>query len=194
MEELLRGALGVLVPVVEACGAAVIVVGALWAFVRFVVVGLRDRDARAFVPVRLTSAASSRWGRNSSWPATCCGRRRRDRPGGGDVTGTLHGAGVALAPLATAAALLAGLVALVATRRPAVALPVFLDLLVAAGLLRLVGEPGGQALATAASIILLRRLIGFGLRTGGRTWVATRPDGSSRVPDLRRLVRPAWRA
>ena len=54
MEELLGDALGVLVPVVEACGAAVIVVGALWAFVRFVVVGLRDRDARAFVPVRLT--------------------------------------------------------------------------------------------------------------------------------------------
>ncbi|SDY77901.1 Uncharacterized membrane protein [Geodermatophilus africanus] len=54
MEEVLRDALGVLVPVVEACGAAVIVVGALWAFVRFVVVGMRDRDARAFVPVRLT--------------------------------------------------------------------------------------------------------------------------------------------
>ncbi len=54
MEELLIEALGVLVPVVEACGAAVIVVGALWAFVRFVVVGLRERDAGAFVPVRLT--------------------------------------------------------------------------------------------------------------------------------------------
>ena len=54
MEELLKEALGVLIPVVEACGAAVILVGALWAFVRFVVVGLRDRDARAFVPVRLT--------------------------------------------------------------------------------------------------------------------------------------------
>ncbi len=54
MEELLIEVLGVLVPVVEACGAAVIVVGALWAFVRFVVVGLRERDAGAFVPVRLT--------------------------------------------------------------------------------------------------------------------------------------------
>ena len=54
MEELLVEALGVLVPVVEACGAAVIVVGALWAFVQFVVVGLRVRDAAAFVPVRLT--------------------------------------------------------------------------------------------------------------------------------------------
>ncbi len=55
MEELLIEALGVLVPVVEACGAAVIVVGALWAFVRFVVVGLRERDAGAFVPIRLTT-------------------------------------------------------------------------------------------------------------------------------------------
>jgi hypothetical protein len=104
-----------------------------------------------------------------------------------EVTGTL-------ALLVTAAALLAALVALAATRRPAAALPVFLDLLVAAGLLRLVGEPGGQALATAASIILLRRLIGFGLRTGGRTWASTRPDRPARGPDLRRLLRPAWRA
>jgi uncharacterized membrane protein len=54
VEELLVEAVGVLVPVVEACGAAVIVTGALWAFVRFVVVGLRDREAGAFVPVRLT--------------------------------------------------------------------------------------------------------------------------------------------
>ena len=102
----------------------------------------------------------------------------------GTVAGTL-------ALLVTAAALVAGLVALVATRRPAAALPVLLDLLVAAGLLRLVGQPSWQALATAAAVILLRRLIGFGLRTGGRTWAATRP---ARLPDLRRLVRPAWRA
>jgi uncharacterized membrane protein len=54
VEELLAEALGVLIPVVEACGAAVIVVGALWAFARFVVVGLRERNAGAFVPVRLT--------------------------------------------------------------------------------------------------------------------------------------------
>jgi hypothetical protein len=71
---------------------------------------------------------------------------------------------------------------------------VFLDLLVATGLLRLVGEPSWQALATAASIILLRRLIGFGLRTGGRTSASTRPDHPARVPDLRRLPRPAWHA
>ena len=110
------------------------------------------------------------------------------------MSAVVQGAGATLALLVTAAAPAAGLVALLATRRPAAALPVFLDLLVAAGLLRLVGEPSGQALATAAAILVLRRLIGFGLRTGGRTWASTRPDRPSRLPDLRRLVRPAWRA
>ena len=110
------------------------------------------------------------------------------------MSAVVHSAGATLALLVTAAALAAGLVALLATRRPAAALPVFLDLLVAAGLLRLVGEPSWQALATAAAILVLRRLIGFGLRTGGRTWASTRPDRPSRLPDLRRLVRPAWRA
>ena len=72
----------------------------------------------------------------------------------------------------------------------------FFDLLVAAGLLRLVGEPGGQTLAATAAIVLLRRLIGFGLRTGGRTWTSTRPGPArpgDRTPHLRRLLRPAWR-
>ena len=110
------------------------------------------------------------------------------------MSAAVQSAGATLALLVTAAALTAGLVALIATRRPAAALPVLLDLLVAAGLLRLVGEPSWQALATAAAILVLRRLIGFGLRTGGRTWASTRPDRPSRLPDLRRLVRPAWRA
>ena len=110
------------------------------------------------------------------------------------MSAVVHSAGATLALLVTAAALAAGLVVLGATRRPAAALPVLLDLLVAAGLLRLVGEPSWQALATAAAILVLRRLIGFGLRTGGRSWASTRPDRPSRLPDLRRLVRPAWRA
>jgi uncharacterized membrane protein len=54
MDELLRDTVAVLVMVVEACGAAVIIVGALWAFVRFVWAGVRRRDTTAFVPVRLT--------------------------------------------------------------------------------------------------------------------------------------------
>ena len=54
MEELLAEVVGVMVTVVEACGAVVIVVGAVWAFVRFVAVGLRRQGTSAFVPVRLT--------------------------------------------------------------------------------------------------------------------------------------------
>ncbi len=54
MEEVLADVVGVLVTVVEACGAAVILIGAVWAFARFVQVGLRRRDTSAFVPVRLT--------------------------------------------------------------------------------------------------------------------------------------------
>ncbi len=54
MEELLADAVSVLVTVVEACGAAVIIIGAVWSFARFIWVGLRRRDAGAFVPVRLT--------------------------------------------------------------------------------------------------------------------------------------------
>jgi len=54
VEELLQDVVNVLVSIVEACGAAVIIIGAVWAFIRFVWVGLRRRDTSAFVPVRLT--------------------------------------------------------------------------------------------------------------------------------------------
>ncbi len=54
MEELLADVVGVLVVVVEACGAVVILVGAVWAFARFVWVGVRRGGSAAFVPVRLT--------------------------------------------------------------------------------------------------------------------------------------------
>jgi uncharacterized membrane protein len=54
VEELLAEVVGVLVTVVEACGAAVILAGAVWAFARFVWVGVRGGGSRAFVPVRLT--------------------------------------------------------------------------------------------------------------------------------------------
>jgi uncharacterized membrane protein len=54
VEEVLVAVVGVLVTVVEACGAAVISIGAVWAFARFVWVGLRRGGTAAFVPVRLT--------------------------------------------------------------------------------------------------------------------------------------------
>ena len=54
MEELLADVVGVLVTVVEACGAAVILIGAVWASARSVWVGLRRGGTSAFVPVQLT--------------------------------------------------------------------------------------------------------------------------------------------
>jgi uncharacterized membrane protein len=49
----LMDAVDVLVRVVEATGAVVIFVGAVVAFSQFVIVGIRDRRTRSFVPVRL---------------------------------------------------------------------------------------------------------------------------------------------
>ncbi|SNY74107.1 DUF1622 domain-containing protein [Paractinoplanes atraurantiacus] len=52
-ERWLSEAVDLMVRLVEAAGALIIFVGAMVAFVRFVVVGLRERRAEAFVPVRL---------------------------------------------------------------------------------------------------------------------------------------------
>ncbi|WFE39825.1 DUF1622 domain-containing protein [Micromonospora sp. WMMD998] len=52
-EEWLSHSVDLLVRLVETAGALIIFVGAMTALVRFVVVGLRDRRTRAFVPVRL---------------------------------------------------------------------------------------------------------------------------------------------
>jgi hypothetical protein len=120
-------------------------------------------------------------------------------PGGTPLLAAVTGP-AALA--ATAAALAAGGLTLAVTRRPAAALGVLLDLLLAAGLLRLAGDPGWPAITTAAVVVLLRRLIGTGLRLGSRAWTG-RGGGPPGLP--RRLVgrlparlgedlvRPAWR-
>jgi hypothetical protein len=95
---------------------------------------------------------------------------------------------------AAGAALVAGALALAATRRPATALGVLLDLLLAAGLLRLTGDPSWHALATAAAIVLLRRLLGTGLRIGGRALSGLPAARRPRLPaGLGGLLRPAWR-
>lgn len=98
------------------------------------------------------------------------------------MTGVLEQVAGLLAGGIAAAALLAGAIALASTRRPAVALPVLLDLLLAAGLVRLAGDPGWAALLTAAAVVALRRLIGAGLRAGGRAWtVPGRPPTPRRT-------------
>jgi uncharacterized membrane protein len=52
-EEWLSSAVDLLVRLVEAAGALIIFVGAMVAFVRFVIAGLRERRTESFVPVRL---------------------------------------------------------------------------------------------------------------------------------------------
>lgn len=83
--------------------------------------------------------------------------------------------GLALA--VTGAGLVAAAVVLAATRRPLFALKVLLDLLLAAGLLRLTGDPDWTAILTAGAIVALRRLIGVGLRAGAPAWASGPPSG-----------------
>jgi hypothetical protein len=66
--------------------------------------------------------------------------------------------------LVTGAALLAAAVVLATTRQVRQALPVLLDLLTAAGLLRLAGTPSWTALLVTATIIALRHLLAGALR------------------------------
>ncbi|OMQ14318.1 hypothetical protein A7K94_0217495 [Modestobacter sp. VKM Ac-2676] len=98
--------------------------------------------------------------------------------------------------LLSAFALVAGALTLAATRRPALALGVLLDLLLAAGLLRLAGEPDWQGIATTAAIVLLRHLASAGLRFGGRSWTRgkARSPRTSAPDHLARLLRPTWRS
>ena len=69
----------------------------------------------------------------------------------------------AVAAQASALCVLAGLVAgaavLVSVRQPTVALAVALELWTAAGLLRLTGAPTIEAVATAAGVLVVRRLV-----------------------------------
>jgi hypothetical protein len=71
----------------------------------------------------------------------------------------------AAALLTIAAAILAATVVLLRTGSLRQALPVLLDLLTAAGLLRLIATPTWGALAVTAIVIALRRLVTSGIRT-----------------------------
>jgi hypothetical protein len=71
----------------------------------------------------------------------------------------------AAALLVVAAAILAAALALLRTRSLRLALPVLLDLLTAAGLLRLAVTPTWGVLVVTAIVIGLRRLVTAGIRT-----------------------------
>ncbi|MBM7495239.1 hypothetical protein JOD64_006461 [Micromonospora luteifusca] len=70
-----------------------------------------------------------------------------------------------LTTVVTALALVVGVVIALTTVALRAAVRVLLDLLTAAGLLRLVGEPSWNGLAGAAAIIALRQLLGAALNT-----------------------------
>lgn len=90
-----------------------------------------------------------------------------------------------LSGLVTAAAFVSAAVALAVTRTPRVALPVLLDLLLAAGLLRLTASTTWRALLTTALIVVVRKLAMTGL-TADRTSRAGLPAAARRW-----LARPA---
>lgn len=70
---------------------------------------------------------------------------------------------LAAAVLVAGLAVVAAAAALAATRSATVALPVLLDLLLAAGLLRLAADPGAAELGTAAALVVVRRIASAGL-------------------------------
>ncbi|HYY11896.1 MAG TPA: hypothetical protein VE781_13225 [Kineosporiaceae bacterium] len=73
-----------------------------------------------------------------------------------------------LVPLVVAAALLLSALALLTTRSLGAALPVLLDLLLAAGLLRLSATGSWQAIGSAAAIVLVRKLATLGIAAARR--------------------------
>ena len=79
----------------------------------------------------------------------------------------------ALAPLYWAIAgggIVLGALALIALRRPPLALHVVLDFLLAAGLLRLSADATWQSLAVIAVVVLVRRVVTLGLMHPAAQW------------------------
>jgi hypothetical protein len=76
---------------------------------------------------------------------------------------TAHGLIDLASALVVALAVLAAAAVLVTGRGAALALPVLLDLLTAAGLLHLAGDPGYRRAASAAAILVVRRLLSWSL-------------------------------
>ena len=89
------------------------------------------------------------------------------------------------APLLAAAAVVVAALVLVATREVTVAFPVLLDLLLAAGLLRLSAGAPWTAIVSAALIVVVRRLAATGIRravTSRRGPVAAAVDAQRPAP------------
>jgi hypothetical protein len=115
------------------------------------------------------------------------------------VSSTLVAVTGAMSQVVAAIALVSGGLVLAVTRSPALALAILLDLLVAAGLLRLVGDPGWRTIVVAGAVVALRHLVSYGLRLGARSLEGGPSDDGSRSTRSRpsrgllaELLRPAW--
>jgi uncharacterized membrane protein len=113
------------------------------------------------------------------------------------VSSTLAAVTGTMSQVVAAFALVSGGLALAVTRRPSLALGVFFDLLVAAGLLRLSGDPDWRTIVTVGAVVALRHLVDYGLRVGARSLEHSddgdRPTRSRPPRDLvAQLLRPAW--
>lgn len=82
-----------------------------------------------------------------------------------------------------AAGLAMGVLAGIRTRHLGTGVAVLLDMLLAAGLLRLVAADTWSAIAVAAAVVAVRRLVGLGL--GGTGSSGVRPRRSSTPPQRR---------
>ncbi|GGM39840.1 hypothetical protein GCM10011608_25780 [Micromonospora sonchi] len=91
----------------------------------------------------------------------------------------------ALSAVVTVLGAFVALVALVVTRSWPAALGVLLDMLVAAGLLRLVGEASLRELGAVAAIVVLRVLLRSALFADYRWWRCTDPGRPSVHPERR---------
>jgi hypothetical protein len=80
-----------------------------------------------------------------------------------------------MAALVALTGLVVALLILVGTRRADLSLGVFLDLLVAAGLLRLAAASTWTAIIGAGAIVLIRQLVTRAFRRGGRALGGWRP-------------------
>ncbi|GGX69174.1 hypothetical protein [Streptomyces minutiscleroticus] len=74
----------------------------------------------------------------------------------------------AAALMVTAAGVLIALAVGAATRRLDHALPVLLDFLTAAGLIRLAADVSWHSILGAAAVLTVRKVAAFGLRAGGK--------------------------
>ena len=82
-----------------------------------------------------------------------------------------------VALLLTAAGVVTGLLVTASTRRLSDGLPVLLDFLLAAGLLRLASLDSWVAIASVALVVVIRRMAASGIRRSegaGRPWPVTR--------------------